>query len=73
MKAPDKLSLAVSALMNRIYVLADGKAIEDEDGNKFNVTESAISAVAIHFVRLNKGMNFEYEGKNYHLSVKEIK
>jgi hypothetical protein len=42
-------------------------------GKKYDVTNTAVSAVAAHLLQLNEKVQFQYEGKTYEIKVTEVK
>jgi hypothetical protein len=59
-----------SPLTNRIYA---GKVLKNGTwgANKKDVTDSAVSAVAEHFLKTGQKLQFTYQGEQYELKVEK--
>jgi len=67
-----KIHVACSPLTGTIYA---GKPLKDGmwGNSKDDVTDSAVSAVAMHLVIKKESLVFDYQGRQYVLKIEELK
>lgn len=67
------IKVMCSVLTNRIYACRVNPKTEMFVGEKHDVTDDAVSAVAQHLLKERVALQFEMEGKVYLLDVTEVK